>query len=94
MKINWKLRLQNKATLTTLILGVIAIVYQILGALGVVPALAENAISQIVVTLIDLCVIVGVVVDPTTQGLGDSQQALTYAMPKKSIVNPDEEAEG
>ena len=27
--------------------------------------------------------ILGIVVDPTTQGVGDSEQALTYTVPKK-----------
>ena len=38
MKINWKLRLQNKTTLLALIGAIVALVYQVLGILEIVPA--------------------------------------------------------
>ena len=34
--------------------------------------------------LFAVLVILGVVVDPTTEGLGDSAQAMTYTEPKKA----------
>ena len=41
--INWKLRLKNKATLLAIVTAVIALIYQILGMLGIVPAVSESA---------------------------------------------------
>lgn len=82
MNINWKLRFRNKVTLTAIILGVIALVYQILELAGIVPSFSENQITQITVMVIDLLVLLGVVVDPTTEGISDSQQAMTYDQPK------------
>lgn len=82
MKINWKVRFQNKITLTAIVMAVIALVYQVLGVAGVVPAVAENTIVEIAGMIINLLVLLGIVVDPTTQGAGDSQQALTYTEPK------------
>lgn len=84
MKINWKVRFQNKITLTAIAMAVIALVYQVLGVAGVVPAVAENTIVEISGMIINLLVLLGIVVDPTTQGAGDSQQALTYTKPKQN----------
>ncbi len=83
MQINWKLRFRNKVTLSAIVLGALALVYQILGLAGVVPAVSESQISQIAVMTIDLLVLLGVVVDPTTQGVGDSRQAMSYREPKE-----------
>jgi phi LC3 family holin len=82
MDINWKLRFQNKATLTAIVLGVVALVYQILGLLGITPAVSENEIINIVGMVINLLVLLGVVVDPTTAGVGDSDLAKSYKQPK------------
>lgn len=82
MDINWKLRFQNKATLTAIVLGVVALVYQILGLFGITPAVSENEIINIVGMIINLLVLLGVVVDPTTAGVGDSELAKSYEQPK------------
>lgn len=87
MKINWKLRLRNKITLTAISLGILALVYQILGLLGIVPAIAENQLAQTAVMVIDLLVLLGVVVDPTTEGISDSAQAMAYASPKPREIS-------
>lgn len=82
MKINWKVRFQNKVTLTAIVMAVVALVYQVLGIIGVVPAVAESTIVEVGGMVINLLVLLGIVVDPTTEGAGDSQQALTYTEPK------------
>ena len=82
-KINWKLRFQNKTTLVTLITLVLTFVYQILAMCEVVPKVSQDAVMELFMVLINILVVVGVVVDPTTEGVGDSEQALTYSEPKK-----------
>ena len=82
MKINWKVRFQNKVTLTAIVMAVVALVYQVLGIIGVVPAVAESTIVEVAGMVINLLVLLGIVVDPTTEGAGDSRQALTYTEPK------------
>nr|DAV45637.1 MAG TPA: holin [Caudoviricetes sp.] len=82
MKINWKLRLQNKTTLVTLIALCVTFVYQILGLFGVVPKVAQDEIVNTIGLLINILVVLGVVVDPTTDGISDSTNALTYDAPK------------
>ena len=82
MHINWKLRLRNKVTLTAILLGSLALVYQIMGLAGIVPGISESQLAQTAVMVIDLLVLLGVVVDPTTEGISDSYQAMAYETPK------------
>lgn len=86
MKINWKVRLQNKTFWLTLIpallllIQVIASVFEIpldLGALG-------NKLLAVVNALFAVLTILGVVTDPTTAGVNDSTQAMGYTEPKKN----------
>ena len=87
MKIKWKLRLQNKATLIALVTAVIAFVYQILGFAGVVPAISESQSVECAGMLINILAMLGIVTDPTTAGVSDSEQALTYDKPKEENGN-------
>ncbi len=83
MGINWKLRLQNKATLTTLLLAVVAFVYQVLGILGITPAVSQDGITNLVAVIINVLLALGIVVDPTTAGVSDSARALDYDEPEE-----------
>lgn len=84
MKINWKLRFENKVTLTAIVLAIIALVYQGLGLFGVVPSISEDQIVGIAGMVINLLVLLGVVVDPTTSGANDSERAMDYNEPNKN----------
>lgn len=81
MKINWLLRLKNKTTLTALVVAVIALVYQVLGVIGVVPSVSESEITEIAGVAINLLVMLGIVTDPTTTGVSDSDRAMQYNEP-------------
>ena len=81
MKMNLKLRLKNKATLAALIAAAVAFIYQILGIVGVVPAVAQNDVIQNVGIVLNLLVALGILTDPTTAGVGDSARAMTYEKP-------------
>lgn len=80
--INWKLRLKNKTTLITLATTIIAAVYSILATFGVTPSITQEQTLNLIIAAISLLVSVGVVTDPTTAGMSDSKQALTYEEPK------------
>ena len=82
MKINWKLRFQNKATLTAIILALVALVYQVLGLFGVVPKISQDELTTVIGMVINLLCLLGIVVDPTTDGVSDSARALTYDTPR------------
>ena len=83
MKINWKVRFKNKTWLITFLIAVLAFVYQILGMFDVVPPVTQDMATQLITIVVNILVAVGVVIDPTTSGAGDSQQALNYNEPKK-----------
>lgn len=76
MKLNLKLRLQNRATLIALISAVFLMLQQF----GLtIPTNIKDGVNTFVLIL----VILGVVTDPTTKGIGDSPQALSYDTPKE-----------
>ena len=74
--INWKLRFKNKATLLA-IAGTLILLAQQLGL-----KLPDN-IGDVVNTFLTLLVLLGVINDPTTEGISDSPNALGYTEPKK-----------
>ena len=82
MKINWKLRFKNKATLAALLACGITFIYQMLGILGITAPVTEDMTTQLIGALLNILAALGVLIDPTTQGPSDSQQALTYSKPK------------
>ena len=71
MKVNWKVRLSNKAFWVALASAIILLCQQ-LGLKDVIP---DNAL-EIVNSLLVIGTILGIVVDPTTDGLSDSQRVL------------------
>lgn len=81
MKINWKVRLKNPMFWLTVIPAVITFVYTVLGAFDVVPAISQDVIVNIVTALISALTTIGVLIDPTTKGVGDSKRALGYDRP-------------
>lgn len=83
MQINWKLRLKNKVTLTTIVLNVIGIAYMILALLDIVPSVSESEVVEVALLIIELLGLLGIVVDPTTAGASDSQQAMNYEKPRE-----------
>lgn len=82
MKINWKVRLQNKTFLIAFIGAILTFVYTILGMFRIVPSITQNMLTDAIMALINILVALGVVTDPTTQGIGDSSQAMSYTIPK------------
>lgn len=81
MKINWKVRFRNPVWVTSLVALIISTTYQILAMFEIAPALTEDTIMQIVSGVVQLLTLVGVMIDPTTKGMGDSDRALEYKEP-------------
>lgn len=88
MKINWKVRLRNKPWVAGLVGIIVTFAYDIMAAFEIVPAVDESHVMSLIKTLLTLLVGLGVLVDPTTQGVSDSERALMYVEPGKL---PDEE---
>ena len=83
MQINWKLRLMNRTTLAALAAGLVSLLYILLGALGKVPAVTQSQAMDGVAAALNVLVLLGVVTDPTTEGISDSARALQYTEPAK-----------
>ena len=79
--INWKVRFRNKTWLTMFISLVVGFVFNILRAFDVVPVVTESLVMNIAGQILTLLGLVGVIVDPTTAGVGDSERALGYEEP-------------
>lgn len=87
MKINWKVRLRNKTWLMSIIALVITFAYDLLAMLDIVPAVTEDRLMSIAQTALTLLAGLGVLIDPTTPGMSDSDRAMLYQEPGKL---PDE----
>lgn len=83
MKLNWKVRFKNKVWLSAFISLIVSFAYNVMAAFDIFPAVTQNAIMQIVSNILTFLGLIGVIVDPTTDGLGDSNRAMTYTEPWK-----------
>lgn len=85
MKINWKVRIKNKNFWITAIPAALLLVQAVLAVFGVKIDVGDigNKLLVVVDAAFALLVGIGVIMDPTTAGLSDSEQAMTYETPKK-----------
>ena len=85
MSINWKIRFKNKTFWLALIPAVLLLAQQVAGLFGVALDFGQikDQLVAIVGTVFTLLAILGIVADPTTAGVGDSEQAMTYTEPKE-----------
>lgn len=85
MKINWKVRVKNKNFWLAIIPAVLLVIQPILTLCGVEIDLGEvgNALLAIVDAVFVVLALLGIVTDPTTKGISDSTQAMTYEKPKE-----------
>lgn len=85
MKINWKVRVKNKNFWLALIPAVLLLIQVIAAPFGYnwdFGVLGQQ-LTAIVNAAFAVLAILGVVSDPTTAGVSDSTQAMTYTAPKK-----------
>ncbi len=81
MKLNWRVRFRNKLWLSAFISAVLAIVYTILDVCGVFPEMSEAHLSRLIEAVLLLLSLLGVIIDPTTSGINDSNRACGYVQP-------------
>ena len=87
MNINWKVRLVNKNFWLALIPAVLLLVQAVAAPLGLMLDFGElgNQLLAIVNAVFAVLAILGIVQDPTTEGMSDSSLAMTYDAPKKDV---------
>ena len=96
MKINWKVRFKNKVWLASFISLIVGFVFNILAAFDVYPKVTQSLVMQIVDQVLTVLGLLGIIVDPTTAGINDSNRAMEYEEPWKdpdSVLAEDEPAE-
>ena len=83
--INWRVRIKNKNFWLALIPAVLLLVQTVAKVFGYeldFGAMNDNLLA-VINAIFAVLVILGVVNDPTTDGITDSKQAMTYEAPKK-----------
>ena len=81
MKINWKVRLRQPAFWIATIPVVITFVYSILALADIVPTVTEERIQNLFLTVVTILAQLGIIIDPTTKGICDSESAMKYDKP-------------
>lgn len=89
MQINWAVRFKNKMFWLAIIPAVLILVQSILQIVGIDFDYTELSmrLTGIVEALFVVLTILGIVVDPTTEGIDDSIQALTYSEPRNDTLD-------
>lgn len=85
MAINWKVRVKNKMFWLALVPAVLLVVQVIAAPFGYDFdfVVLNQQLAAIINAIFALLVIIGIPVDMTTDGFGDSKQALEYTEPRK-----------
>ena len=85
MKINWTVRMKNKVFWVVLIPAILVLIKAVANVFGYAIELSalESNLLDVVEAIFMILSIVGIVADPTTSGISDSEQALTYDKPKQ-----------
>lgn len=82
--INWKVRIKNKAFWLALIPALLLLVANVAVIFGIKLDFAQlnDQLAAVIVAVFNVLAILGIVNDPTTAGIGDSDLAMTYEVPK------------
>lgn len=91
MKVNWKVRFKNKVWLSAFFSAIIVILYTIFDLLGIIPDISEYSLTRIVESILLVMSLTGVIVDPTTAGLSDSNRAQGYLEPWNDDMESQED---
>ena len=90
MKLNWKVRFKNKVWLGSFLSLVVGFIYSMLALFDVFPTVTQNLVIQLLNQVLTFLGLIGVIVDPTTAGLSDSERAMTYEEPWQDPPNQRE----
>ena len=81
MKLNWKIRFKNKVWLGSFLSLIVGFVYSMLALFDVFPEVTQSLVLQLMNQVLTFLGLIGVIVDPTTAGIGDSERAMGYEEP-------------
>lgn len=83
--LNWTVRFKNKTFWLSVIPAVLLLIQVVAAVFGYTLDLGElgDRLLDVVNALFAVLALLGIVADPTTKGVGDSAQAMTYDKPKE-----------
>ena len=81
MKINWKIRLKNRTWLAAALALLVTFVFDVLALFEIAPAITQDNVMQLITIVLTVLSGLGVIIDPTTQGMADSERAMNYTAP-------------
>ena len=85
--INWRVRFRNKLWLGSFLSLIVGFVYSMLSLFDIFPEVTESLVLQLLNQVLTFLGLIGVIVDPTTAGVGDSERAMGYETPYKEDGN-------
>lgn len=91
MKINWKVRIKNKMFWLALVPAVLVLISAVGSVFGYnwdFSAFGEK-LNAVIIAAFTVLAILGIVADPTTKGVSDSDLAMTYETPKEDKEEND-----
>lgn len=85
MKINWKVRLKNKTFWIAIVPALLLVIQTVASLFGYAWdfVVLNQQIAAIINAVFAVLAILGVVTDPTTAGVTDSDRAMCYDKPKE-----------
>ena len=83
MRVNWRVRFMHKPFLLAMFSLVLLLAQQVGAVFGYdVTNMMGEQLTAIFHTVLSILVLMGIVVDPTTKGTSDSEQAQMYKRPR------------
>lgn len=94
MNINWKVRFKNRAFWLGLVPLLLLLIQQVAAIFGLTLdfGVLQDQLVAVIGTVFAILALLGIVVDPTTEGIGDSERALSYEKPYPKHGKDDEAA--
>ncbi len=88
MSINWKVRIKNKLFWIAIIAAILVLIQAVCAIFGVTVDFTDlqGKLTAVVEAVFVLLAILGIVADPTTEGVADSERALGYEKPYKEEI--------
>lgn len=81
MKINWKLRFKSKTFWVGILSITVNFVFQLLSQLGVETVITQGMAAELISLALTVLGALGIIVDPTTKGVCDSERVINYREP-------------
>ncbi|HAU84946.1 MAG TPA: phage holin, partial [Lachnospiraceae bacterium] len=79
--INWKVRINNGSWWLSVISAIVIAIFSILRLCGVETSVSEKEILDVITLILMVPATIGIITDPTTKGISDSQRAMSYNQP-------------